>query len=106
HYLFKYIPNKGGWGRFLSKPGIVENTYVKLREVGLSYKFPASFNQKVKIFQDLSISLVGRDLFYIYTSLPDNINPEGTNGAGNAQGLEWAAYPGTRSFGFNINAKF
>ena len=28
----------------------------------------------------------------------------GTNGAGNAQGLEWAAYPGVRSFGFSINA--
>jgi len=49
---------------------------------------------------------VGRDLFYIYSSLPDNINPEGLNGSGNAQGLEWGAFPGTRSFGFNLNASF
>ena len=39
-----------------------------------------------------------RDLFYIYKTLPDNINPEGTQGSGNAQGLEYASYPGTRSF--------
>ena len=106
HYLFKYIPNAGGWGHFLSTPGVLENTYVKLREVNLSYTFPEKITAKTKIFQNLTISLVGRDLFYIYTSLPDRINPEGSNGAGNAQGLEWASFPGTRSFGFNINASF
>lgn len=106
HYLFKYIPNTGGWGPFLSTPGILENSYVKLREVTLSYHFNEKFNQRTKVFQDLTLSLVGRDLFYIYTSLPDRINPEGANGSGNAQGLEWAAFPGTRSFGVSLNASF
>ena len=106
HYLFKYIPNAGGWGHFLSTPGILDNTYVKLREVSLTYKFPKKFTEKTKVFQNLTISLVGRDLFYIYSSLPDNINPEGANGSGNAQGLEWASFPGVRSFGLNINAAF
>ncbi|MBR9922657.1 MAG: SusC/RagA family TonB-linked outer membrane protein [Bacteroidetes bacterium] len=106
HYLFKYIPNAGGWGRFLTTPGILENTWVKLREVRLTYTFPESFAKKTKVFQGLRISLVGRDLFYLYSSLPDQINPEGNNGSGNAQGLEWASFPGTRSFGFNINASF
>jgi iron complex outermembrane receptor protein len=74
--------------------------------VALEYKFPRKFNEKTKVFQDLSIALVGRDLFYLYTSLPDRINPEGSNGSGNAQGLEWASLPGTRSFGVNLNASF
>ncbi|MBN2681050.1 MAG: SusC/RagA family TonB-linked outer membrane protein, partial [Bacteroidales bacterium] len=26
HYYYKYMPNAGGWGHFLSTPGIVENT--------------------------------------------------------------------------------
>lgn len=106
HYYFKYIPNKGGWGHFLTTPGILDNTWVKLREVSLTYKFPRKFNEKVKVFQDLTIALVGRDLFYLYTSLPDRINPEGSNGSGNAQGLEWASFPGTRSYGLNLNASF
>lgn len=106
HYYFKYLPNKGGWGHFLTTPGILDNTWVKLREVSLAYKFPAGFNSKTRIFQDLTLALVGRDLFYLYTSLPDRINPEGSNGSGNAQGLEWASYPGTRSIGINLNASF
>ena len=105
HYYFKYIGNTGGWGRFISTPGIIENTWVKLREVALSYRFPDSL-KKSGIFQDLTISLTGRDLFYLYTTLPDRINPEGGNGAGNAQGLEWAAYPGSRSFTIGVNASF
>lgn len=106
HYYFKYIGNTGGWGRFISTPGILENSWVKLREVTLTYQVPASFNKKSKVFQDLTLSLTGRDLFYLYTSLPDNINPEGANGAGNAQGLEWASFPGTRSFTIGLNASF
>ncbi|MFT6018871.1 MAG: iron complex outermembrane receptor protein, partial [Saprospiraceae bacterium] len=106
HYLFKYIPNSGGWGNWLTTPGVLENSWVKLREVALTYQVPSKFTAKTKVFQSLTVSLVGRDLFYIYTSLPDNINPEGSNGSGDAQGLEWAAYPGTRSFGFSLNAGF
>jgi len=106
HYLFKYIPNAGGWGRWLSTPGIVENSWVKLREVSLSYDLPKSLLKKTKVFQDLEVSVVGRDLFYLYTTLPDRINPEASNGSGNAQGLEWGAFPGVRSFGVNLKAGF
>ena len=54
----------------------------------------------------MQISLVGRDLFYIYKSLPDNISPEGTMGAGNAQGLEYAFYPDSRSFMISLKVGF
>ncbi len=106
HYYFKYVPNAGGWGHFLSKPGVLDNTWVKLRELSLSYEFPERLLSQSKIFQNLSISLVGRDLFYLYTSLPDRINPEGGNGSGNAQGLEWASYPGTRSVSLGVRVGF
>lgn len=86
HYYFKYVPNAGGWGHFLSTPGILENSWIKLREVALTYKFPTGILNKSKVFQGLTASIVGRDLFYLYTTLPDNINPEGSNGSGNAQG--------------------
>jgi len=106
HYYFKYIGNTGGWGRFNSRPGIIENSWVKLREVALTYRFPKHLAQKTKVFQSLDITLAGRDLFYLYTTLPDRVNPEGSNGAGNAQGLEWASYPGVRSFTIGLNASF
>lgn len=106
HYYYKYLPNVGGWGKYPTKPGIIENNWLKFRELALTYDFAPALMQKSKVFQSLSISLVGRDLFYIYTSLPDKVNPEGTNGAGNARGLEWASYPGMRSFSIMVNASF
>ena len=106
HYYYKYLPNAGGWGKYPTRPGIMENNWVKFRELALTYQFGPGLLQKSKIFQKLSISLVGRDLFYIYSSIPDKVNPEGTNGAGNARGLEWASYPGMRSFSIMLNASF
>ncbi len=106
HYYYKYMPNAGGWGKFVSAPGIIENTWVKMRELSLSYTLPRKFLDKIALFQSLTLSLTGRDLFYIYTTLPDNINPEGIMGSGNAQGFEWASFPGTRSFIFSLNVSF
>jgi iron complex outermembrane receptor protein len=60
----------------------------------------------MKVFQAASLSLVGRDLFYLYTTLPDHINPEGMNGAGNAQGLEFMSMPSFRSLGFQVRVSF
>lgn len=106
HYYYKYLPNAGGWGHFLSTPGILENTWVKMREISLSYSIPQKILKPVKVFQALSLSVIGRDLFYLYKTLPDNINPEGIMGSGNAQGFEWASFPATRSITFSVNATF
>ncbi|MCB0553725.1 MAG: SusC/RagA family TonB-linked outer membrane protein [Phaeodactylibacter sp.] len=106
HYYFKYIGNTGGWGHFPTTPGILENSWVKLREVVLSYRLPKKLLDKSGVFQDLTFSLVGRDLFYLYTTLPDRVNPEGANGSGNAQGLEWASFPSVRSLTFGLNMSF
>ncbi len=106
HYYYKYLPNAGGWGKFVSTPGIVENTWVKMREMTLAYTLPLNWIQKSRLFQSLTLSITGRDLFYIYKTLPDNINPEGIMGSGNAQGFEWASNPGTRSFTFSLSAGF
>jgi len=102
HYYYKYMPNFGGWGNYLTTPGIVKNTWIKLREITLSYNFPKKWMEKTKVFQNMTVSITGRDLFYFYKTLPDNINPEGTLGTGNAQGLEYGSYPMTRSFLFTL----
>ena len=106
HYYYKYMPNAGGWGKFPSKPGIVENSWIKMREVSLSYQLPQNIVDRLGVFQNLSLSVTGRNLFYIYTTLPDNINPEGIMGSGDAQGFEWASYPSSRSFIFSLSANF
>lgn len=105
HYYYKYL-NSGGWGPVLTTPGVFENTWVKLREISLTYQFPRLQGKAANTFQNLGISLVGRDLAYLYSSLPDQINPEGANGSGNAQGIEFGALPGMRSLGLTLTAQF
>ncbi len=108
HYMYKYAGQYCAWSN-VDMPrsnAVFENTWVKLRELTLTYDIPAKLVQKTKAFQGLSISFVGRDLFYFFKTLPDNLNPEGLSGIGNMQGLQWAAFPGTRSLGFSIKAKF
>lgn len=103
HYYYKYLPNAGGWGQLLSSPGVMDNTWIKMRELVLAYDVPRNYLEKIHVFQNLKISIVGRDLFYFYSSLPDKINPEGINGSGNAQGLEWASLPGMQSFSLRLS---
>jgi len=106
HYYYKYMPNWGGWGKFLSTPGIMEDTWIKLREVAVVYNIPRKYISKMKFVQEIGVSFVCRDVGYIYSSIPDKINPEGINGSGNAQGFEWASLPGCRSYSFGIKARF
>jgi len=108
HYMYKYAGQYQAWSN-VDMPrsnAVFENSWIKLREVTLTYELPASIAKKSNIFQGLSFSLVGRDLFYFYKTLPDNLNPEGLSGIGNVQGLQWASLPGTRSYGFSIKANF
>lgn len=116
HYYYKYMPY-GVWSStdlgsgvkgsdWINKSAVLENTWVKMREISVNYQVPQSFIRKTKVFQAASLSLVGRDLFYLYTSLPDHINPEGVNGAGNAQGLEFMSMPSFRSLGFQVRVSF
>lgn len=106
HYYYKYLPNAGGWGKILTSPGILENNWVKMREIAISYDLSSKQIARLKYFQELNIALVGRDLFYLYSSIPDNINPEGGSGSGNAQGLEWASFPSMRSISLRISSNF
>jgi iron complex outermembrane recepter protein len=111
HYYYKYMqygvwssgPNNSQW---IHRTGVLNDTWYKLREVAINYAIPAAIVRKTKAFQAASVSLVGRDLFYIHSSLPDNINPEGVNGAGNAQGIEFASLPGVRSLGVQVRLSF
>ena len=120
HPIWKYVGNSGSaWGdrtalvngeyenqRFLHREMVIDNSWVKLRQVALSYAFPKKLIDKTNFLQSLDISLVGRDLFYIYQNMPDNINPEGLANVGNAQGVEWGSLPGFSSFTIGINASF
>ena len=52
------------------------------------------------------LSAVGRNLFLLWSSVP-NVDPEsGYTASGNSQGLEYFSLPTTRNLGFNLSATF
>jgi len=96
------------WNRYsgsATEDQIYKNTYVKFREISLTYQVPASIYTKARL-QGLSLSLIGSNLFYIYKSVP-NVSPESVLGtkAQNAY-VEYTSYPFPRSYGFSIKARF
>jgi len=108
NYQWYYQGTFSAWNH-LGAPrsaSVFKNSWMKLREVALTYQVPATLLQKTKFIQNLSLSLVGRDLFYIFTTIPKGLNPEGVNGIGNMQGIEYGSLPKTRSFGFTIRSSF
>jgi iron complex outermembrane receptor protein len=105
--MYKYAGLSQGWSniKMPRSEGIFTNSWVKMREVTFTYSIPSAIVKRTRILQGLDISLIGRNLFYIYSSLPDNLNPEAINGIGNGQGIQWAQYPAMRDFGFSIKAR-
>jgi len=105
---WKYAGNYQSWSNvpLVRSNAIFTNSWGKLREVNFTYKIPDKVIQKTKVVQNLSISLIGRDLFYLFTTLPDHLNPEGINGTSNVQGVQWGQLPGVRSFGLSLKAGF
>ena len=82
---------------------VYDADFIKFRSLSLTYTVPNKlFAGKVR---DLSISLTGRNLFYLKKSTP-NIDPEANYTNSNAQGLEYAGLPPVRTFGANVSAKF
>lgn len=88
----------------ISEAYVYSSTFVKLREVKLAYNLNKSFVKKLGL-EAASITVVGRNLFFIYKDAP-NIDPETAFNTGNAQGLESLALPTTRSYSLNVNLKF
>ncbi|MDB5089034.1 MAG: TonB-dependent Receptor Plug Domain protein [Mucilaginibacter sp.] len=105
---WKYAGNYQSWDNdpIVRTNSIFNDSWAKLRELSITYNLPKDFVQKTKVFQSLSFSLIGRDLFYLFTTLPDKINPESIVSSGNVQGIQFGGLPGVRSYGFSVKAGF
>ena len=109
HYMWKYAGTSQAWSNVNTMPrseAVFTNSWGKLRELNFTYSIPAKLLKGTHIFQGLDVSLIGRNLFYLFTTLPDHLNPEAINGVGNGQGIQWGQFPVMRDYGFSIKAKF
>lgn len=96
------------WGHVygeIAEAFVYDRNAVKLRELRLGYRLPSSFFDVIGGVRSARVSLVGRNLFYLYDSVP-NVDPLVERNAGNDQGLEGALVPTTRSYGFSVDLTF
>lgn len=94
------------WGNSSRNPSeltVYDASYVKLRELSLTYRLPANWTDSFANRVDLSI--VGRNLWIIHKDVP-YADPESGLGVGPAQGYLSGAYPTVRTLGFKAEIEF
>lgn len=87
----------------ISKVQTYSADFIKMRSLSLSYSISAKTLRN--FVQGITISLVGRNLFYVKRDSP-NIDPESNYSNGFSYGLEYGTLPSTKSFGLNVNVRF
>lgn len=82
---------------------VFDASYIKLREVSLSYNIPTKYTGVIK---NVRLGVFGRNLA-IWGLDNQHFDPESAvTSSGNVQGIEGAALPSTRTMGFNLKFNF
>ena len=96
-----YYQTVGATGSQYTPNYIYDATNFRLRELSLGYTFRNLLGEN----KNLSVSFIGRNLFFIYKDSP--VDPDISLSTGNGLGgFEIFNLPSTRSFGFNVKVNF
>ena len=87
---------------YANEMGIVDASYLKLRELRLAYNMPSSVARLIG-FSQATIALVGRNLL-LWAKQP-TIDPETAFDTGNRQGVENGQLPTARSIGLTLSVR-
>jgi TonB-linked SusC/RagA family outer membrane protein len=99
-----YYTSVGG-RQGISEAYIYDATNVRLREVSLGYKVPASIMDDLGFIRGATISVVGRNLFFFSNKAPFDPDVTFSTGVG-LQGIDVFSLPSTRSLGFTLSLDF
>jgi TonB-linked SusC/RagA family outer membrane protein len=94
-----------GYGAFPNAHFVYDASYVKLRELSLTYNLPAALLAQTKAFTAASLTFVGSNLWIIHKNLP-YADPEAGQSSGNIQGWQSGVAPTEKNFGFTLNLQF
>lgn len=88
----------------LSEAHIYGTSFVKIRELGISYNLPKKYISYLKL-TNASIGFVARNIL-LWSELP-YFDPEASQGQGNmTSGMDYMSLPQTTSYGFSLNLTF
>ena len=100
------------WTRYgfgtLGEENIEDASWVRLRQVRLTYSLPQSLMDNVRGFSGVDIALTGRNLllFTGYKGIDPETNLVGTTQGENGFGLEYFNNPNVRGYGINLTLTF
>lgn len=97
------------WNAFIynrrHSQSVFDASFVKLREVTLSYTFPKSIVSKLPV-NSLSLAAYGRNIALLHSNMP-HIDPETAfDSSTAAQGIEFGQLPSARTYGVTLRASF
>nr|WP_262905046.1 SusC/RagA family TonB-linked outer membrane protein [Hymenobacter pini] len=103
----RYVDPQLYWARLASasEPFVYDASFVKLRELSLTYQLPATWVAKVGRLRSASIALTARNLAFLYRAT-QGFDPESAYNLSLAQGIESGAYPHSRSLGYYLTLEF
>lgn len=85
--------------------GVFDASFIKLREVTLTYQFPKSIVSKLPV-SNLSLAAYGRNIALLHSNVP-HIDPETAFDSSTAmQGIEFGQLPSARTYGLTLRASF
>ena len=96
-----YLNQTGAGASAVASEYFYDATNFRLRELAMGYTFPELGN----VIKSLSLSLVGRNLFFFYKNAP--FDPEiSASASPTTEGLASFTLPSTRSYGLSLRAIF
>lgn len=96
--------NPWGYVRTPQASHVYDASFVKLREVSLTYNFSDKIAKRL-FMQNLSLSVIGRNLWIIHKNTP-YADPESGLSAGNIQGYQSGVYPAVKEIGASLKFEF
>ncbi|MGQ7945337.1 SusC/RagA family TonB-linked outer membrane protein [Flavobacterium sp. WC2509] len=97
--------NNYGYTAEPNKAFIYDASYVKLREVSITYNFPKTMFEGTFV-NSASLSLLGSNLWIISKNLPYADPESGLSSGNSSRGYSVGSLPTTRDIGFNLTLKF
>jgi iron complex outermembrane receptor protein len=102
---YQYHKNGYDWGSGIRDNGIMECSWISLRDVSLSWAVPAKWTRPAHI-NNLMLSFNVRNVLYLYNSLPNGIYPDALVNNYSSQFREGGGRPYSRRYGFTVSLNF
>ncbi|WBL22872.1 SusC/RagA family TonB-linked outer membrane protein [Zunongwangia sp. HRR-M8] len=102
---YHYFRNSWGNG-VVNDDWFTELKYVALRNISIGYNLPKSISDHIKA-KNLYVGINGRNLGYLYNSMPNDINPESFRGTTSSDSFRERAFlPYQASYTFTVSIDF